>query len=85
MPIIPVPCSLGARMKQGVEQLGGPGMKLNLVEAPDRKNLVWRGGSALASASTFTGMCLTRAEYNVWGSSAVHRWCVIVFDCFWNA
>ena len=41
----------------------------------DRVNLVWQGGSILATSSLFPTMCVTRQEYDEHGSSIMHRKC----------
>ena len=47
------------------------------ISPPKDKHLTWIGGSMLASLSTFQKeMCITKAEYEEFGSSIVHRKCI---------
>jgi actin-related protein len=41
----------------------------------ERKLLTWLGGSILGSLGSFHEMYMTKAEYDEWGSSLVHRKC----------
>lgn len=50
-------------------------MKIKVLAPPERKFLVWIGGSILASLSTFQSMWITRAEYEEAGAAIVHRKC----------
>ncbi|KAI9347468.1 actin family [Pilaira anomala] len=50
--------------------------KVNIVAPFNRKYSVWIGGSMLASLSTFQQhMCITKEEYEEYGSTVVHRRC----------
>ena len=48
---------------------------VRVIAPPERKNLVWIGGSILASLSTFQGRWITKEEYDEEGPSLVHRKC----------
>ena len=48
---------------------------VRVIAPPERKNLVWIGGSVLASLSTFQGMWITLEEYYELGPTIVHRKC----------
>lgn len=51
-------------------------VKLKIIAPPERKYLVWIGGSVLASLSTFQQMWLSKAEYEEYGPSIIHRKCM---------
>lgn len=50
-------------------------MKIKVLAPPERKFLVWIGGSILASLSTFQAMWITKHEYLETGPQIVHRKC----------
>jgi actin len=50
-------------------------MKIKVLAPPERKFLVWIGGSILASLSTFQNMWITEADYKESGPEIVHRKC----------
>jgi len=50
-------------------------MKVKIIAPPERKYLVWIGGSILASLSTFQQMWVSKEEYDESGPSIVHRKC----------
>ena len=47
-----------------------------IVAPPERLYSAWIGGSILSSLSTFQEMWITKAEYEEFGSSIVHKKCV---------
>lgn len=51
-------------------------VKLKIIAPPERKYLVWIGGSVLASLSTFQQMWLSKVEYEEYGPSIIHRKCM---------
>ncbi|KAH9513839.1 hypothetical protein Btru_031529 [Bulinus truncatus] len=63
------------RMKKELCRLSPPGVIIGVVAPPERKFMVWIGGSILASLSTFQRMWITRQEYDESGPSIVHRKC----------
>ena len=50
-------------------------MKMKVITSPDRKFEVWRGGSTLSTLGTFARMLVTRAYYDEFGETVVHRKC----------
>ncbi|TVU24770.1 hypothetical protein EJB05_27227, partial [Eragrostis curvula] len=50
-------------------------MKIKVVAPPERKYSVWKGGSILASLSTFQNMWISKGEYDESGPRIVHRKC----------
>ena len=48
------------RLFNEVTTLGGSAVKVRVVAPPERKYLVWIGGSILSSLSTFQNMWITR-------------------------
>ncbi|KAL6765135.1 actin family [Haematococcus lacustris] len=63
------------RLNAEVSTLSGTGIKVRVVAPPERKYLVWIGGSILSSLSTFQSMWITREEYLETGPNIVHRKC----------
>ncbi|KAL6765146.1 actin family [Haematococcus lacustris] len=64
------------RLNAEVSILSGTGIKVRVVAPPERKYLVWIGGSILSSLSTFQSMWITREEYLETGHNIVHRECL---------
>jgi len=48
---------------------------VKVIAPPERKFLVWIGGSILSSLSTFQNMWITKQEYDEVGKEIVHRKC----------
>lgn len=65
----------GERLYKEVKALAPQTMKVKVIAGPDRKYAVWRGGSTLSTLSTFAGMWVTRADYDEFGETVVHRKC----------
>ncbi len=63
------------RLSNEITALAGPAVKVRVVAPPERKFLVWIGGSILSSLATFQSMWITREEYLETGPSIVHRKC----------
>merc|ERR1711879_640159 len=61
------------RLTQEIAAEAPASVKVNVTAPPERKYLVWIGGSILASLSTFQNVWLTRAEYDEYGPEIVHR------------
>ncbi len=76
-PLSLVPCPV--RLFNEITTLGGSAVKVRVVAPPERKFLVWIGGSILSSLSTFQSMWITREEYLEVGPNVVHRKC-----CEWT-
>lgn len=66
-------CRIQNRLFNEITALGGPAVKVRVVAPPERKYLVWIGGSILSSLSTFQSMWITREEYLESGPNIVHR------------
>ena len=54
-------------------QARAPAARVKVIAPPDRMNLTWVGGSILASLSTFPQLCITKAEYEEYGPTLIHR------------
>lgn len=65
----------GERLYKEIKALAPQTMKVKVIAGPDRKYAVWRGGSTLSTLSTFAGMWVTRADYDEFGETVVHRKC----------
>ena len=65
-----------ARLKQEISKLTPPHKPpVKVVAPPDRHISAWKGGSILASLSTFNDMWITKEEYDSAGPNVVHRKC----------
>lgn len=63
------------RLKSELTQRAPSGAEIRIVAAADRKFAVWKGGSTLASLSTFTSSWVSREDYEEHGASVIHRKC----------
>ncbi|MBZ3871071.1 Actin, alpha skeletal muscle [Sciurus carolinensis] len=63
------------RMQTEITALVPSTMKINIIAPPEQKYSVWKGGSILASLSTFQQMCISKQEYHESGPSTVHLKC----------
>jgi len=63
------------RLKSEITNLAPPGSEIRVIASSDRKFAVWKGGSTLASLSTFEGNWVTAEDYNEHGAAIVHRKC----------
>jgi len=76
-------CSGGTTMFEGIEgrlskeitALVPSTMKVRIIVKPERKYLVWIGGSLLAGLGSFQTMWITKAEFDDVGPAIVHRKC----------
>jgi len=66
---------ISERLAKELTALAPTAAKVKVVAPPERKYSVWIGGSILASLSSFSGMWITKAEYDEAGPSIVHRKC----------
>ncbi|XP_066291430.1 actin, adductor muscle-like [Branchiostoma lanceolatum] len=64
------------RMQKEITALAPSTMKIKIIAPPERKCAAWKGGSILASLSTFQQMWISKEEYDESGPSIVHRKCV---------
>jgi actin-related protein len=67
--------NLSERLRMEVTQLAPVGTRPKVVAAPEREYSVWVGGSILASLATFQKMCITKAQYEEFGTKLVHTKC----------
>ena len=63
------------RMQKEITALAPSTMEIKIVAPPERQLSAWRGGSILASLSTFQQMWISKQEYYEVGPSIVHRKC----------
>ncbi|EFJ51985.1 actin-like protein [Volvox carteri f. nagariensis] len=66
---------IAARLTKEVTAMAPPSATVRVVAPPERKFLVWIGGSVLASLASFSSKWVTRDEYDEYGPSIVHRKC----------
>jgi actin-related protein len=48
-------------------------VEVNVVVSPDRKYLSWIGAAMMAESSNFNELCISKAEYEEFGSSIIQR------------
>jgi len=63
------------RLKQELVNRAPSGAEIKVVAAANRKYAVWRGGSTLASLSTFESSWCTKEDYEEHGAAVIHRKC----------
>merc|ERR1711957_705160 len=63
------------RLKQELVNRAPSGAEIRVVAAADRKYAVWKGGSTLASLSTFESSWVTKEDYEEHGAAVIHRKC----------
>lgn len=66
---------IGERLHQEIEARISRFINVRVITSPDRKYAVWRGGSTLASLSTFSDLWITKEDYDEYGPQIVHRKC----------
>ena len=66
---------LNERLQKEMEELAPKAAKIKIVASPERKYLVWMGGSILASLNSFVSMWVTQEEYEEVGVDIIHRKC----------
>jgi actin len=67
--------NIAARLTKEIKALAPTSMTIKVIAPPERKYSTWIGGSILASLGTFEQMWITKAEYDEFGPSIVHRKC----------
>lgn len=63
------------RLKKELVARAPSGAEIRIVAAADRKYAVWKGGSTLASLSTFNSSWVTKEDYEEHGAAVIHRKC----------
>lgn len=63
------------RLQKEITALAPSSMKTKLIALPERKYMVWMGGSILSSLGTFQQMWISKQEYDETGPEVVHRRC----------
>jgi len=63
------------RLKKELVDLAPSGAEIRVVASADRKYAVWKGGSTLASLSTFASSWVTKEDYEEHGAAIIHRKC----------
>merc|ERR1711981_323893 len=63
------------RLKSELVQKAPSGAEIRVVASADRKYAVWKGGSTLASLSTFASSWVTAEDYQEHGAAVIHRRC----------
>ena len=65
----------GERLVKEMKAQAPPTVKVKVIATPDRKYMVWKGGSTLSTLSSFSTMWITKGDYEEFGESVVHRKC----------
>ena len=63
------------RLKLELQNLAPSGAEIRVIASADRKYAVWKGGSTLASLSTFASSWVTKEDYDENGAAIIHRKC----------
>jgi actin-related protein len=63
------------RLKSEIVALAPAGAEIRVIASADRKYAVWKGGSTLASLSTFASSWVTAEDYQEHGAAVIHRKC----------
>jgi actin-related protein len=63
------------RLKSEIVSLAPSGAEIRVIASADRKYAVWKGGSTLASLSTFASSWVTAEDYQEHGAAVIHRKC----------
>ena len=63
------------RLHKEITTKAPPNTKVEVRSCPERRYLVWIGGSILASLSSFLHMWISKDEYDEFGPAIVHRKC----------
>jgi len=63
------------RLKNELVARAPSGAEIRVVASADRKYAVWKGGSTLASLSTFASSWVTKEDYEEHGAAVIHRKC----------
>ena len=66
---------IGERMQKELTALVPSSIKVRVIASPERKYMVWVGGSLLACLSSFQNMWIAKSEYDEAGPTIVHRKC----------
>ena len=66
---------LADRLKNELVTRAPSGAEVRVIAAADRKFAVWKGGSTLASLSTFGANWVTQEDYAEHGAAVIHRKC----------
>jgi len=64
------------RLKEEIVKKAPQGAEIRVYASADRKYAVWRGGSTLASLSTFASSWVTKEDYEEHGAQIIHKKCV---------
>ena len=68
-------CGFPERVEKEVTCLAQKDLKIKVFAVPERRYIVWIGGSILASLPSFPQLVVTRQDYNEAGVGIVHRKC----------
>jgi actin-related protein len=66
---------MAERFKQELISRAVSDDEIRVVAAADRKYAVWKGGSTIASMSTFSSSWVTMEDYEEHGAAVIHRKC----------
>ena len=63
------------RLKNEIVALAPAGAEIRVIASADRKYAVFKGGSTLASLSTFKSSWVTAEDYQEHGAAVIHSKC----------
>ena len=63
------------RFSNEFKALAPPLMRIKVTADINRKSAVWKGGAILSELSMFERRWVTRADYDEFGETVVHRKC----------
>ncbi|XP_038632362.1 actin-like isoform X2 [Scyliorhinus canicula] len=61
------------RLQQEMTNLAKPGTKVKVHAPPNRNYLSWKGAAILSGLSNFHQMCVTRQDFEEFGTTVLHR------------
>ncbi|KAI6653692.1 hypothetical protein LOD99_3196 [Oopsacas minuta] len=64
---------MAERVHKEMSKLAPHNTRINVMSPSDRKYSSWIGGSLLARSDHFDRMCISRFDYDEYGSSLIHR------------
>lgn len=66
---------LPERLNNEIVALAPVASEVRVIATDDRKYAVWKGGSVLASLSSFEASCISAKEYQEKGAAVIYRKC----------
>ena len=64
---------MAERLTKEIKALAPSKVNVKVVASEDMTNLAWKGGSVMASLPTFKEMCVSKKDYEEFGSEVFFR------------